>query len=98
MMLVGKNMAAPKMSTAVENPNVRISPHAKAMLRELHEREGKPMRSVLDQVIERYRREVFFRELDAGYGKLQANSEAWKEELAERREWDTTLMDDLQGE
>ena len=81
------------MSTTVENPNIRISAHSKATLRELAKREGKPMQTILDEAIERYRRDTFFRELNESYLRLQADPEAWKEELAERQEWDTTLMD-----
>jgi len=38
----------------VENPNIRISPRSKAVLRALAKREGKPMQAVLDEAIDRY--------------------------------------------
>jgi hypothetical protein len=81
-----------------ENPNIRISARSKAALRELSRQEGKPMQTVLDDAIERYRRDVFFRELDEGYARLQSNPEAWREELAERQLWDTALDDGLENE
>ena len=81
------------MSATAENPNIRISPRSKATLRELAKREGKPMQTVLDEAIEPYRRDTFFRELNESYLRLQADPEAWKQELAERQEWDATLMD-----
>ena len=56
------------------------------------------MQAVLDDAIEQYRRDKFFRELDRGYAQLQANPAAWQEELAERRLWDATLMDGLDKE
>jgi predicted transcriptional regulator len=83
------------MSIRLENPNIRISPHSKATLRELAKREGKPMQAVLDQAVEQYRRETFFRDLNDSYARLQADPEAWKQELAERRQWDSTLLDGL---
>ena len=86
------------MSTAMENPNIRISPHAKATLRELAKREGKPMQAVLDEAIEQYRHGTFFRDLNESYVRLQADPEAWKQELAERQEWDSILMDGLTSE
>jgi len=86
------------MKTAVESPNIRISPHSKATLRALAKRERKPMQTVLDQAIEQYRRDTFFRDLDESYARLRADPKAWKRELAERREWDATLMDGLQAE
>lgn len=56
------------------------------------------MQSVLDEAIEQYRRDMFFRELNESYVRLQADLEGWKEELAERQEWDGTLLDGLTGE
>lgn len=83
------------MSKTAENPNIRISPQSKSTLRKLAEHEGKPMQAVLDKAIEHYRRDSFFRELDEGYARLQADPKAWKEELDERRLWDSTLSDGL---
>ena len=40
------------MSKTIENPNIRISAHAKATLREIARHEGKPMQTVLDEAIE----------------------------------------------
>ncbi len=86
------------MGKAIENPNIRISPQAKATLRELAEHDGRPMQSVLDEAIEQYRRDRFFRELAEGYARLQADPQAWQEELDERRVWDSTLADGLDSE
>ena len=86
------------MSTTTESQNIRISSHSKATLRQLANREGKPMQAVLDEAIEQYRRDTFFRELNEDYSRLQADPEAWKQELGERQEWDTALMDGLDGE
>lgn len=84
------------MSTITESPNIRISPRSKATLRELARHEGKPMQTVLDEAIEQYRRDKFFHELDEAYARLQADPEAWAEELAERQLWEGTLMDGLE--
>ena len=86
------------MKGTIENPNIRISAHAKATLRELAEREGKPMQAVLDQAIEQYRRDKFFRDLNDSYARLQHDPQAWNEELAEREAWDSTLADGLKEE
>jgi predicted DNA-binding protein len=79
------------MSKVLESPNIRISPQSKATLRELADHEGKPMQTVLDEAIEQYRRDRFFQELNDGYARLQANPQAWQEELDERGLWDSTL-------
>ena len=86
------------MSTTTENQNVRISPKSKAVLRDLAKREGKPMQAVLDEAIESYQRDKFLDTVNAAYARLQADPKAWKEELAERRQWDGTLMDGLENE
>jgi len=86
------------MKAAIENPNIRISPQAKMTLRELAKREGKPMQAVLDEAIEHYQREKFMDEANAAYARLQANPQAWKEELEERQAWDATLNDGLKTE
>lgn len=56
------------------------------------------MQTVLDDAIEQYRRDKFFRDLDESYARLQADPEAWKVELAEWQFWDTTLIDGLEKE
>jgi len=65
---------------------------------EVAEHDGKPMQNVLDEAIEQYRRDRFFRELDESYARLQADSQAWQEELDDRCLWEPTLADGLDGE
>ena len=82
----------------MENPNIRISPHAKATLRALAKQAGKPMQAVLDEAIEHYQREKFMDEVNAAYARLQVDPKTWKEELDERQAWDATLKDGLETE
>ena len=49
------------MKLESRTPNVRISPHAHELLRQLAEEEQASMQAVLDRAIERYRRESFLR-------------------------------------
>ena len=83
------------MKAAPESPNIRISPRAKAALRQLAKSEGKPMQAVLDAAIERYQRDKFLDEVNAAFARLKADDKARNEELAERQGWDRTLMDGL---
>jgi hypothetical protein len=76
-------------------PTVRISEASHRALRELAEQTGQTMMEVLDKALDAYRRKVFFEQLNAGYAALRADAEAWAEELAERKLWETTLMDGL---
>ena len=86
------------MSKILESPTIRISRQSKATLRELAAHEGKPMQTVLDDAVEQYRRDRFFRELDEGYARLQTDDKAWQEELDKRRLWDSTVADGLNSE
>ena len=76
-------------------PNVRISPHAHELLRQLAEEEDESMQAVLDKAIERYRRESFLRAANSEFQALKSDPKAWKQELHERQTWDQTLGDGL---
>ncbi len=83
------------MKATAENPNIRISPRSKAVLRTLAKQEGKPMQAVLDEAIEHYQRDKFLDDVNAAFTNLRSNPKAWKEEQAERALWDKTLNDGL---
>jgi hypothetical protein len=76
-------------------PTVRISEVSHKILRELAEQTGQTMMDVLDRALDSYRRKLFFEQLNAGYGELRADPEAWAAHLAERKLWEATLMDGL---
>ena len=77
---------------------VRVSEPTHRTLRELSEQLGESMQGILDQAIEDYRRKRVLQQANAGYAALRADHEAWKEELAERRDWEATLPDGLDDE
>ncbi len=74
-------------------PTMRISETSQQILKELAEQTGQTMVDVLDKALDAYRRKVFFEQLTADYAALKADPEAWAEELAERKRWESTLMD-----
>jgi hypothetical protein len=76
-------------------PTVRISEASHRLLKELAEHTGQTMMDVLDKALDACCRKLFFERLNAGYAELRADPEAWAEHLAERSEWDATLMDGL---
>jgi len=82
----------------MSTPTVPISETSHQILKELVERTGQTMMDVLDKALDSYRRKVFFEELNAGYAALKADPEAWAEHLAERKQWDATLMDGLDSD
>ena len=83
------------MRAVSENPNIRISARSKESLRELAKRAGKPMQAVLDEAVEQYRRDQFFREAEESYVRLQNDPKAWKEHVSELELWSGTLGDGL---
>ena len=53
------------------------------------------MAAVLEEAIERHRRQKFLEEVNASYAALKANRKKWKEEIAERELWDRTNADGI---
>jgi predicted transcriptional regulator len=86
------------MKSATRTANIRISPRAHEMLRQLAEEEQRSMQSVLDQALERYRRERFLRAANADFASLKDDAKAWKQELGERELWEQTVADGISGE
>jgi hypothetical protein len=75
---------------------VRISDRDHRRLRALAASEGVPLQTILEQAIDLYRRQRFFRKLDEGYARIWADPQAAAEETAERTLWDGTLTDGLE--
>ncbi|MBL8194756.1 MAG: toxin-antitoxin system protein [Blastocatellia bacterium] len=77
---------------------VRISERSQKLLKEFANEDKKSMSELLDNLLEQERRKRFFDELDAAYIELRSDATKWAEELAERQEWDCTLIDGLKKE
>ncbi len=80
------------------NPTVRISPRSHRTLKELAQRSGQPMQTILDHAIEEERRRLFIAEANASYAAMREDPKAWAELQAERAVWDETLLDGLKSE
>ncbi len=74
---------------------VRISLTARDHLRELSASIGRPMQAVIEEAIDLYRRHCFLEGVNAAYGALRQDPEAWAEIVEERAAWDATLADGL---
>lgn len=74
---------------------VRIRPDTHDKLLKLANESGKPMLAVLDEAVEALRRQRMLFETNKAFDALKRDPKAWKEELAERDAWETTLDDDL---
>jgi len=79
----------------VKTQIVRVAVATHEKLKELSARTGEPMTDVLSKAVESYRRETLLRESNAAFFRLKEDKELWKEELSERREWESTLEDGL---
>lgn len=75
---------------------VRIDAETHAALSELRSETGQTMSDLLAMAVKRLEHELFIERLNEGYARLRADEKAWKEELAERELWDTTLGDGLE--
>ena len=78
--------------------SVRISKATVAKLQLLADEKQLSVSAIIDAAVEEYRRQWIFDQADAAYRALRADPEAWAAELAERREWDVTLMDGLEDD
>jgi hypothetical protein len=77
---------------------VRIQPATHAKLKKLAGELGKSMPEVLAAAIDGLYRQRFLEDCNRAYARLKGNHKAWREELAERKAWDTTLADGLEHE
>ncbi len=74
---------------------VRVSAATHEKLKKLSSKTGETMIDVLTKAVESYRRETLLRESNAAFYRLKEDKELWKEELSERKEWESTLEDGL---
>lgn len=56
------------------------------------------IKKIIGKAVKRYRREKMIEESNKAYKRLKKNKELWEIELKERREWDATLMDEIEDE
>ena len=74
---------------------VRVTSETHRMIRYISERENISLQSAVERAIKEYDRISFFRRVNEDYLRLQADPEAWAEELAERKSMEGTLMDGI---
>jgi predicted transcriptional regulator len=71
----------------------RLSPETHEKVVRLAIETGTTQQQVIDIAVSKYEREVFLRQVNEGFASLRADSEAWREEQAEREAWDISLAD-----
>lgn len=58
-------------------------------------RAGRPISAVVEEAIDAYRADLFWRQAERALDTLAADPDAWSEMMAERKEWEATLTDGL---
>ena len=86
------------MAATEKGYTVRVSPATHQALRELAADSGESMIGILEQAIERYRRERWLEGANQEWAALQADPQAKEELAAEQALWDSTLLDGLEQE
>jgi hypothetical protein len=74
---------------------VRIDQETWKSLYELAKQRGESMQRALARAVEAFCHQYVLEKTNALYANLRASPGAWREEEAERREWDATLSDGL---
>lgn len=77
----------------MQSTTIRISESSRRILREISQRDKKPMQAVLEQAIEAYRRQSFLEGLRSDFAALRENEAEWQAEKEERSAWEATLPD-----
>ena len=72
-----------------------ISRVSEAIIKELVANTGKSEIEIIEEALESYRFHERMKKLKDQYVVLQSNEENWKQELAERKELEGTLLDGL---
>jgi predicted transcriptional regulator len=86
-----------KWRQKMASTTVRISDKAHATLKRLAEKTGTSLQEVMEQALEKFRREYFWKEANSAFAHLREDPQAWQAELAERNQWDQTLLDGLEA-
>jgi predicted transcriptional regulator len=75
---------------------VRVSENTHAKLKEISQATGDTISNILEKAVENYRRKEFLKKTNKAYAKLKEDKEKWEEELSERKDWGSTLLDGLE--
>jgi len=84
-----------KLETAATT-TVKITKKQHETLRQIAVDSGETMQTVLGRALESYRRQRILQIGNDAYLAMRNDPEQWREELAERVEWDATLADGLE--
>lgn len=82
----------------MRSSTVRIDEESRAILRAIKRQEEDSATAIIHKALEDYRRKLFLKQCSDAYSILKGDKKAWKDELADREAWDSTVNDGLEKE
>ena len=86
-----------RISTSASTATVRVTAETRQTLQQLANESSETMQSVLAKAVEAYKRQMLLQRTNEAYAALHTQPGEWAKELEERREWESTLVDNLEG-
>ena len=79
-------------------PTVRVDPKLHATLRALAAAERRSIGQVIEEAVDRYQKDKFWKAMHEGFARLRADPVAWGEYQDEAALWDSASGDGLEDE
>jgi len=76
---------------------VRIDDETNQVINAMSRTLSKTKKDILKDAVYQYRKIMFFKQVNDEYAELQNHEEKWEEEQQERKEWDATVGDGIDG-
>ena len=76
---------------------VRIDDETNQVINDMSRTLSKTKKDILKDAVYQYRKIMFFKHVNDEYAELQNHEEKWEEEQQERKEWDATVGDGIDG-
>jgi hypothetical protein len=77
---------------------VRVEPRLHERLRALSSTEQRSISQVIEEAVDRYEKEKFWKAMHEGFARLRADPDAWAEYQSEADLWDSASNDGLENE
>ena len=78
--------------------SIRVEAKTLAALHAISRDEHRPIGQIVTDLVERYQREKFWRDMHEGFSRLKADPQAWTEYQAEVALWDSIAGETLANE
>ena len=82
----------------MSSSSIRVEEATLAKLRVIAKEEKRPIGKIVTDLVEKYEKDKFWKEMREGFERLRADPVAWKEYQDEFALWDTAAGDGLENE